>query len=277
MTAYLFRDDPYLAEADATVLEAAPDGVELDRTVFYASSGGQPGDTGILRAGGGDIAVTGAVHPDGDRGRILHLVAPGATLPEPGAPVRLRLDWERRYRLMRMHSALHLLCRAVEAPVTGGQVADGKGRLDFDAGEPGVDRDAIAERIAAWIRADLPIRAYWIEEAELDRRPELVRTMAVSPPRGQGRVRLVAIGDIDLRRHPCAQHGRDRRDLDRQDREQGQAQSAHRPAPLRPGLTGRGGARPTTGRAHGLPRCDYSSRATPKSCRSIWNRLMKLR
>ena len=99
---------------------------------------------------------------------------------------------------MRMHSALHLLCRAVEAPVTGGQVADGKGRLDFDAGEPGVDRDAIAERIAAWIRADLPIRAYWIEEAELDRRPELVRTMAVSPPRGQGRVRLVAIGDIDL-------------------------------------------------------------------------------
>ena len=117
---------------------------------------------------------------------------------EPGTEVEAAIDWERRYRLMRMHSCLHLLCRAVDAPVTGGQVDDGKGRLDFDLPEAVLDRVQLTTRLAAWIAEDKPIRASWIEEGELDGRPELVRTMSVKPPRGQGRVRLVEIEGLDL-------------------------------------------------------------------------------
>jgi misacylated tRNA(Ala) deacylase len=231
LTELLFRNDAYLERCDARLVDQDDAGIVLDRTVFYARAGGQVGDRGRLVADDGTtVEIVDTIREPGS-GRLLHLPALGAAALPAGRRVEAELDWPRRHRLMRMHSALHLLCRAVEAPVTGGQVADGKGRLDFDAGEPGIDRDAIAERIAAWIRADLPIRAYWIEEAELDRRPELVRTMAVSPPRGQGRVRLVAIGDIDLRRHPCAQHGRDRRSDRRQGRKQGPPEPPHQPDP----------------------------------------------
>jgi misacylated tRNA(Ala) deacylase len=205
MTEYLFRDDPYLAEAAATVLAAGPDGVELDRTVFYASSGGQPGDTGALRAGGGEVAVTGAVHPDGDRGRILHLVVAGAALPEPGAAVGLRLDWERRYRLMRMHSALHLLSVVLPYGVTGGAIGEDKGRLDFDMPEPPGDVAALEARLNEYVAAGLPVTAEWISEEALAARPEMVKTMKVKPPAGQGRVRLIRIGEgadtLDLQ--PC--------------------------------------------------------------------------
>jgi misacylated tRNA(Ala) deacylase len=205
MTEFLFRDDAYRTEAEAVVLAAGPEGVELDRTVFYASSGGQPGDTGVIRGDGGKVAVTGAVHPDGDRGRILHLLAPGAALPEPGAAVRLELDWARRYRLMRMHTALHLLSVVLPYGVTGGQIGEDKGRLDFDMPEPLDDVAGIEARLNAYVAADLPVAAEWISEEELAAQPEMVKTMKVKPPIGQGRVRLVRIGEgagtVDLQ--PC--------------------------------------------------------------------------
>ena len=205
MTDYLFREDAYLAAADAVVTVAASEGIELDRTLFYASSGGQPGDTGRIEfAGGGVIEVTGAIHPDGDRGRILHLVAAGAA-PPVGTAVAQRLDWDRRHRLMRMHSALHLLSVVLPYGVTGGQVGEDKGRLDFDMPEPPADVAELEARLNGYVAADLPIAAEWIGEEELAARPEMVKTMKVKPPVGQGRVRLVRIGvgdgTVDLQ--PC--------------------------------------------------------------------------
>jgi misacylated tRNA(Ala) deacylase len=201
MTLFLFRDDPYLAEAEAVVTAASDAGVELDRTVFYASSGGQPGDTGRL----GGLAVTGAVHPDGDRTRILHLLEPGAAPPAPGTTVRLALDWQRRHRLMRMHSALHLLSVVLPYGVTGGAIGEDKGRLDFDMPEPPEDVAALEARLNDHVAANLPIAAEWVGEDELAARPEMVKTMKVKPPVGQGRVRLVRIGagpdTLDLQ--PC--------------------------------------------------------------------------
>lgn len=205
MTDFLFRDDPYLAEATATVVAAGPEGVELDRTIFYATSGGQPGDTGTLATAEGVLALTGAVHPEGERARILHLLAPGAAVPAVGATVTLALDWGRRHRLMRMHTALHLLSVALPYGVTGGAIGEDRGRLDFDMPEPPADVAAVEAALNAQVGADLPVTAEWITEAELAARPEMVKTMKVKPPTGQGRVRLVRIGvgagTIDLQ--PC--------------------------------------------------------------------------
>ncbi len=196
MTEELFREDAYLRQCAARVMATDVGWVALDRTVFYAQGGGQPGDSGVLRLPDGrSLAVTGTRR--GDAGAILHLADVAEGL-EPGTEVEAAIDWERRYRLMRMHSCLHLLCRAVDAPVTGGQVDDGKGRLDFDLPEAVLDRVQLTTRLAAWIAEDRPIRASWIEEDELDGRPELVRTMSVKPPRGQGRVRLIEIEGLDL-------------------------------------------------------------------------------
>jgi misacylated tRNA(Ala) deacylase len=205
MTEYLFRDDPYLAEAEAVVTAAVPEGVELDRTVFYASSGGQPGDTGVMTVGGGFVPVIGAVHPGGERDRILHLIPPAAALPEVGETVLLAIQWERRHRLMRMHSALHLLSVVFPFGVTGGSIGEDKGRLDFDMPEPPGDVAALEARLNEYVAADLPVTAEWISEEELAAQPEMVKTMKVKPPVGQGRVRLVRIGagadTLDLQ--PC--------------------------------------------------------------------------
>lgn len=203
MTDLLYRDDPYLAEAEATVTASGPDGLELDRTIFYAASGGQPGDTGRLSWDGGTTAVTGTVHPDGDRTRNLHqLDAPG---PPPGTRVTLALDWDRRHRLMRMHTALHLLSVVLPYGVTGGQIGEEKGRLDFDMPEPPSDLPAIEAALNAHVGAGLPVSDEWITDEELNARPEMVKTMKVKPPVGQGRVRLVRIGagtePLDLQ--PC--------------------------------------------------------------------------
>jgi misacylated tRNA(Ala) deacylase len=201
MTDLLFRDDPYLTEANATVTAAGPDGIELDRTLFYASSGGQPGDTGRI----GATPVIATVHPDGDRARVLHQTASGAALPVPGEAVSLLLDWDRRYRLMRMHSALHLLSVALPYGVTGGQIGEDKGRLDFDMPEPPEDVARIEALLNDYVAADLAVTAKWITEAELAAQPEMVKTMKVKPPVGQGRVRLIRIGrggdTLDLQ--PC--------------------------------------------------------------------------
>jgi misacylated tRNA(Ala) deacylase len=196
MTEELFREDAYLRQCAARVMATDVGWVALHRTVFYAQGGGQPGDSGVLLLPDKrSLAVTGTRR--GDTGAILHLADVAEGL-EPGTEVEAAIDWERRYRLMRMHSCLHLLCRAVDAPVTGGQVDDGKGRLDFDLPEAVLDRVQLTTRLAAWIAEDRPIRASWIDEGELDGRPELVRTMSVKPPRGQGRVRLVEIEGLDL-------------------------------------------------------------------------------
>jgi len=206
MTEFLFRDEPYLDACAATVIGSGDAGFEVDRTVFYATSGGQPGDTGRLTmTDGAELAVTAAVHPDGDRTRILHVVEAGARSPEPGAMVGLSLDWERRHRLMRMHTALHLLSVVLPYGVTGGSIGAEKSRLDFDMPEPPEDIAAAEARLNALVEADLPVTAEWISDAELAAQPALVKTMAVKPPVGQGRVRLIRIGEgegtVDLQ--PC--------------------------------------------------------------------------
>ncbi|WP_439576766.1 alanyl-tRNA editing protein [Elioraea sp.] len=200
----LFRDDAYLRETSARVIAAGPDGIVLDRTVLYATGGGQPGDSGrLVLADGSTLAVTEAVK--GENGAILHRLAADASAPAPGATVTASVDWDRRHRLMRMHTALHLLCSLIPgAAVTGGAIGDGKGRLDFDLPEaPG--KDTLNAGLAALIAADHPVTTEWIGEDELDANPGLVRTLSVKPPRGAGRVRLVRIGagdpPVDLQ--PC--------------------------------------------------------------------------
>lgn len=201
MTEFVFRDDAYLRELDATVTAVADGGVILHRTIFYATSGGQPGDVGALRKADGTLVpVTGAIHPDGDKTEIVHQTAPEAGLAI-GDKVTAIIDFDRRFKLMRMHTALHLLSVAMPFPVTGGQVGEDKGRLDFDMPEVPADLAAIETWLNDAIRADHKVTTEWITDAEMEANPGLIKTMKVKPPMGQGRVRLVRIGDVDLQ--PC--------------------------------------------------------------------------
>jgi misacylated tRNA(Ala) deacylase len=202
-TELLFRDNAYLAETTATV-EAVNDrgGIILDRTVFYATGGGQPGDAGGLRrADGSTIAIGTAIYDPEDKSRVIHVPLEGQSLPQPGESVTAVLDWERRLKRMRIHTALHLLSVVLSYPVTGGAIGDGDGRLDFDIPEGGLDKAEITEKLNALVARNADVSESWITDAELDANPGLVKTMSVKPPRGSGRVRLVAIGDIDLQ--PC--------------------------------------------------------------------------
>ncbi|HUF86673.1 MAG TPA: alanyl-tRNA editing protein [Thermohalobaculum sp.] len=205
MTEPLYRDDAYLAECTASVT-AINDrgGVILDRSVFYPTGGGQPGDPGVLVWDGGETPVATTVRGEAP-GEIVHVPAEGAALPPVGAPVTARLDWPTRWRHMRLHTALHLLSVVIPLPVTGGSIGADKGRLDFDMPEPPEDREALEARINALAAADHPVSVEWISDAELAAKPELVKTMAVKPPMGQGRVRLIRIGTpeatVDLQ--PC--------------------------------------------------------------------------
>jgi misacylated tRNA(Ala) deacylase len=203
MTKFLFRDDSYRKTAEALVTEITPEGgIVLDETIFYATSGGQPGDTGTIECSDGtSILVAATVHPEGDKTRIVHIPAPGQSLPQSGETVKLQLDWERRYRLMRMHTALHLLSVVFPYPVTGGSVGEEKGRLDFDMPEVPADLAAIESRLNAFVSADHKVTAEWITDDEMAANPDLIKTMNVKPPMGQDRVRLIRIGDIDLQ--PC--------------------------------------------------------------------------
>jgi misacylated tRNA(Ala) deacylase len=195
MTERLFLENSYLSTASATVLAAGPDGIVLDRTPFYARSGGQPGDTGVLRWAGGETAIADTVKGEGDT--ILHLPAPDAALPPVGATVEAVIDWDRRLRLMRMHTTLHLLCSLIPgAAVTGGQIGLEKSRLDFDLPEP-PGKTELESDLNALIAADHLIAHEWVDEAVLDADPGLVRTLSVKPPRGSGRVRLVRIGSVE--------------------------------------------------------------------------------
>jgi misacylated tRNA(Ala) deacylase len=204
MTDPLFRADPYLAEADARITTHTADGgLVLDRTVFYPTGGGQPGDSGRLDWGQGSVNIATTVRA-GD-GQIVLVPAEGQTLPPVGTDLRQILDWARRHRIMRMHTALHLLSVVIPLPVTGGAIGEARSRLDFDMPEAPGDRDALDARLNHLVERDLAIEESWITEAELDANPGLVKTMSAAPPRGAGRVRLIRIGQgadqVDLQ--PC--------------------------------------------------------------------------
>ncbi len=200
----LFRNDAYMTECDATVTGVNDlGGIVLDQTVFYPLGGGQPGDSGALKlADGGQIEIATTV-TDRDSGNIVHVPHEGQTVPAPGARVRAVIDWDRRHKLMRMHTAMHLLCSLVPCPVTGGQVGDQKGRLDFDMGDYQADKQTLSDALNTLIAADHPVVARWITDGELDAEPNLVRTMSVQPPRGSGRVRLIGIGGDAVDLQPC--------------------------------------------------------------------------
>jgi misacylated tRNA(Ala) deacylase len=205
MTELLFRNDGYLRSCTARVTGADERGIRLDRTVFYPTGGGQPGDTGRLRLASGEtIAIVDTVKGDGPD-EVVHVPAPGSAIPPEGTEVAAEIDWERRYRLMRMHSCLHLLCAVVPGAVTGGQVSDGRGRLDFDVPGSSLDKEAIVARLNELIAGGHTVEPRWITDDELAVRPELVRTMSVKPPSGAGRVRLMEVagpdGSVDLQ--PC--------------------------------------------------------------------------
>jgi misacylated tRNA(Ala) deacylase len=205
MTEQLYRTDAYLRNCTAQVLAVNErGGIVLDRTVFYAAAGGQPGDRGVLEIEGGGCPIATTVY-EADKVTIVHVPAEGGALPSPGQSVRAVLDWDARSKLMRMHTTLHLLCALVKFPVTGGQVNPDDSRLDFDIDDPSaVDKDKLTADLNALIAADHPVSERWITDAELEANPALVRTMAVKPPMGTGRVRLVLIGEggsIDMQ--PC--------------------------------------------------------------------------
>jgi misacylated tRNA(Ala) deacylase len=207
-TECLFRDDSYLKSCDARVVAITEQGgIVLDRTVFYATSGGQPGDTGTLSTAGGVTApIATAVYTDAAKSEVAHILA--QDVPTPGSPafkvgdaVTAAVDWDKRYARMRMHTALHLLSAALPYAVTGGSVGESESRLDFDIPEAGLDKDAITTQVNAMIGGNAAVSSRWISDAELEANPGLVKTMAVKPPMGTGRVRLIEIAGLDLQ--PC--------------------------------------------------------------------------
>ncbi|TCK31730.1 misacylated tRNA(Ala) deacylase [Ancylobacter aquaticus] len=201
-TLLLYRDDAYLKETSAVVTGVTPEGgIVVDRTVFYANGGGQPGDRGtLMRADGCEIAIETAIYGP-SKVDVVHVPATGCELPELGEAVTLRLDWPTRHRRMRMHTALHLLSVALPFPVTGGSIGEDESRLDFDIPDGGLDKDAITAKLAEMIATGAKVRERWISDEELLANPGLVKTMAVKPPMGTGKVRLVEIEGLDLQ--PC--------------------------------------------------------------------------
>jgi misacylated tRNA(Ala) deacylase len=203
MTSFLFRDDAYLRSTPAMVTEVLPDGgIVLNQTVFYATSGGQPGDSGrLVTEDGSVITIATAIHPEGDKRRIVHVPAEGQPTLAVGARVSAEVNWEQRYRLMRMHTALHLLSVVLPFPVTGGSIGEDKGRLDFDMPDVPEDIAALDAALNVMVSADHAVTTEWITDEEMLAKADLIKTMKVKPPMGQGRVRLVRIGDVDLQ--PC--------------------------------------------------------------------------
>lgn len=203
MSEALFRDDAYRRETPASVVRAQPAGIVLDRTVFYPRGGGQAGDAGsLLLPGGGEIAIADTVKGEG--AEIVHVPAAGqearVAALKPGDPVTARIDWERRHRHMRFHTATHLLCAIVPHQTNGCSITAEYARLDFDMVEP-LDREHLERELARLVAGGHDVRTVWITDEELDAKPELVRTMSVKPPRGVGRVRLLEIDGVDLQ--PC--------------------------------------------------------------------------
>ncbi len=204
MTDEIYRDEPDRAEAPAVVTGLDAAGIRLDRTVFYPRGGGQAGDAGGLVLTDGAVVVIADTVKGAGAGEIVHVPAPGqeAALARlvPGEAVVARIDWERRHRHMRLHTATHLLCAIVPHQTNGCSITAGYARLDFDMVEP-LERPTLERELARLVAEAHPVRTIWITDAELDAKPELVRTMSVKPPRGLGRVRLLEIEGVDLQ--PC--------------------------------------------------------------------------
>lgn len=203
MTDCLFRDDSYLKECTARVVGIDGNGgIVLDRTIYYASSGGQAGDAGVLiDADGAEVAIATAVYTDAAKTEIAHMPADGAPALAVGDTVTAVIDWDKRLARMRMHTALHLLTAALPYAVTGGSVGETESRLDFDIPEAGLDKDEITARVNAMIETNAAVTSRWISDAELEANPGLVKTMSVKPPIGTGSVRLIEIAGLDLQ--PC--------------------------------------------------------------------------
>jgi misacylated tRNA(Ala) deacylase len=204
MTRMLFRDDPYLRDAPATVVaHTAEGGIVLDASLFYPTGGGQPGDSGVLEWRGQRLAIATAVKGEG--AQIVLVPSEPLPLPSVGTQVVQHLDWDRRHKHMRVHTALHLLSVAVPFGVTGGSISAAHGRLDFDMPDAPDDREGLEHALNSFVENDARVSDGWITQAELDAAPELVKTMAVKPPRGAGDIRLIRIGEdtdwIDLQ--PC--------------------------------------------------------------------------
>ncbi|MGL4729737.1 MAG: alanyl-tRNA editing protein [Bosea sp. (in: a-proteobacteria)] len=202
-TDLLFRADAYLFMAQAKVIGVNErGGIMLDRTPFYATGGGQPGDTGLLRrADGTTIRIATTIYDPADKSMVIHVPAEGDALPDSDESLTAEVEAGLRMKRMRIHTALHLLSVVLPFPVTGGAIGDGDGRLDFDIQEAGLDRDDITAKLMELVNRDAPVTESWITDEELDANPGLVKTMSVKPPRGAGKVRLVAIEGIDLQ--PC--------------------------------------------------------------------------
>jgi misacylated tRNA(Ala) deacylase len=203
MTDEIFRDDAYRIESDATVKSCGERGIVLDRTVFYPRGGGQAGDAGTLTRGDGATIVIADTVKGEAPGEIVHVPAPGQPAVMaliPGEKVVARIDWERRHRHMRFHTATHLLCAIVPHQTNGCSITAQYARLDFDMVEP-LDREHLERELGRLVDEAHDVRTVWTTDAELDARPELVRTMSVQPPRGMGRVRLLEIDGVDLQ--PC--------------------------------------------------------------------------
>jgi misacylated tRNA(Ala) deacylase len=200
-TELLFRDDAYLKTANARVIAISDRGIELDRTIFYPLGGGQPGDVGALVRANGERIAIGDTRKGDTADSVLHIPVAGATRPEIGEILTLEIDWQRRYSLMRLHTALHVMSCVVVAPVSGGNIAPDKARLDFDIDMNLLNAERIEQETNALLAKSIATETVWITDEELDSRPELVKTMSVQPPRGAGRVRLLKIPGIDLQ--PC--------------------------------------------------------------------------
>lgn len=200
MTKELFRDDSYLKECTATVSAVQDNAIILDQTVFYPTGGGQPGDSGTFTLSDGRTITIANTVKDRDTGAHLHLVEEGTPLPDVGETLTAQIDWDRRYILMRMHTALHVMCSKVDGAVTGGSIGLEKSRLDFDLPEV-PDKDELASAINAEITANKPVEVSAISDSELEANPDLIRTMSVKPPMGQGQVRTIRIAEVDYQ--PC--------------------------------------------------------------------------
>lgn len=200
MTRELFRNDSYLRQCQARVVSSSDQAVVLEQTVFYPLGGGQPGDRGQLKAEDGRCWQVCDTRKDRETGQLLHLLEPGQQPPEAGLELSAEIDWDYRYRLMRMHSSLHLLCSLVDAPVTGGSVGPDRSRLDFDLDES-PDKEPLEQRLNELVAQDIAVEIGSITDQQLDSNPELVRTLSVQPPRGLGQVRTIRMGEVDYQ--PC--------------------------------------------------------------------------
>ena len=202
MTEELFQEYPYRRSCDSVVLTADAERrcFTTNCTVFYPEGGGQPGDTGLAFYKNDDEIGIIDTRRNRESGVIEHFVEEHGPLPEPRQPLYLELDWERRYRLMRMHSCLHLLCAVIPSKVTGGQVSDGRGRLDFDVSEP-LDKEQITYRLNLLVEEKADRDFIWVTSEELDANPGLVKTLSVQPPRDSESIRLISFNGIDIQ--PC--------------------------------------------------------------------------